>query len=118
MDFDSTKQPIKEYRECAATLQNWSKSVLNTFDYPYTNGFTEGRNNKVEFLKRTAYGYRKFDRFKKEYCICLAVKILLEIRLHKICNRHKKFHYSILTPTVDKEPQKIYRIVCYSVAHL
>lgn len=56
---------LKDYKDCAATLQHWSKAILNTFDYPYTNGFTEGCNNKIKVLKRNAYGYRNFERFRK-----------------------------------------------------
>ena len=56
---------LKDYQDCATTLQNWSKSIFNTFDYPYTNGFTEGCNNKIKVLKRNAYGYHNFDRFRK-----------------------------------------------------
>ena len=56
---------LSDYRECASTFMNWGKSILNTFDYPYTNGFTEGCNNKIKVLKRNAYGYRNFDRFRK-----------------------------------------------------
>lgn len=56
---------LKDYQDCATTLQNWSKSIFNTFDYPYTNGFTEGCNNKIKVLKRNAYGYRNFYRFRK-----------------------------------------------------
>ena len=56
---------LKDYKDCAATLQHWSISILNTFDYPYTNGFTEGCNNKIKVLKRNAYGYRNFERFRK-----------------------------------------------------
>ena len=56
---------LKDYRDCASTFVNWSKPIFNTFDYPYTNGFTEGCNNKIKVLKRNAYGYRNFDRFRK-----------------------------------------------------
>ena len=56
---------LKDYQDCATTLQNWSKSIFNTFDFPYTNGFTEGCNNKIKVLKRNAYGYRNFNRFRK-----------------------------------------------------
>ena len=52
----------KYYR---VTIMNWGKSILNTFDYPYTNGFTEGCNNKIKVLKRNTYGYRNFERFRK-----------------------------------------------------
>ena len=56
---------LSDYRECASTFMNWGKSILNTFDYPYTNGFTEGCNNKIKVLKRNTYGYRNFERFRK-----------------------------------------------------
>ena len=56
---------LSDYRECASTFMNWGKSILNTFDYPYTNGFTEGCNNKIKVLKRNAYDYRNFERFRK-----------------------------------------------------
>lgn len=52
----------KYYR---VTIMNWGKSILNTFDYPYANGFTEGCNNKIKVLKRNTYGYRNFERFRK-----------------------------------------------------
>mgnify|MGYP002517936246 CR=1 FL=1 len=41
------------------------RQVKLAFDYPYTNGFTEGCNNKIKVLKRNAYGYRNFNRFRK-----------------------------------------------------
>ena len=56
---------LNDYQDCATTIQNWSKSIFNTFDFPYTNGFTEGCNNKIKVLKRNAYGYRNFNRFRK-----------------------------------------------------
>lgn len=56
---------LKEYKDCAFTLQRWSVPILNTFDHTYTNGFTEGCNNKIKVLKRNAYGYRNFERFRK-----------------------------------------------------
>ena len=55
---------IPEYTDCAATLTNWSVGILNSFDVPYSNGFTEGCNNKIKVLKRNAYGYRNFKRFR------------------------------------------------------
>lgn len=53
------------YHDCANTLLNWQKGILNSFEVPYTNGFTEGCNNKIKVLKRNAYGYRNFERFRK-----------------------------------------------------
>ncbi len=31
-------------------MHNWSEYILNAFDVPYSNGFTEGCNNKTNFL--------------------------------------------------------------------
>jgi transposase len=55
---------IPSFVTCAKTFSNWSESILNSFDYPYTNAFTEGCNNKIKVLKRNAYGYRNFRRFR------------------------------------------------------
>lgn len=55
---------IQRFTECSNTFINWSEGILNSFTCPYTNGFTEGCNNKIKVLKRTAYGYRNFKRFR------------------------------------------------------
>jgi transposase len=55
---------IDRYLTCANTMTHWSCGILNSFDCTYTNGFTEGCNNKIKVLKRNAYGYRNFDRFR------------------------------------------------------
>lgn len=55
---------IKRFIKCAKTMVNWSDGILNSFDCKYTNGFTEGCNNKIKVLKRNAYGYRNFRRFR------------------------------------------------------
>lgn len=56
---------IPEYTACSNTLINWQTGILNSFDVPYSNGFTEGCNNKIKVIKRNAYGYRNFERFRK-----------------------------------------------------
>ncbi len=55
---------IPQFVQCANTYLRWSTGILNTFDVPFTNGFTEGCNNKIKVLKRNAYGYRNFKRFR------------------------------------------------------
>lgn len=56
---------LREYHNCANTLLNWQRGILNSFEVSYTNGFTEGCNNKIKVLKRNAYGYRNFELFRK-----------------------------------------------------
>ncbi|WP_338125901.1 transposase [Eubacterium ventriosum] len=46
---------LEEFNATLTMLSNWVKYILNTFDYPYSNGFTEGTNNKIKIIKRNAY---------------------------------------------------------------
>ena len=55
---------IKSFEKCAVTMRNWFSGIVNSFDTNITNGFTEGCNNKIKVLKRNAYGYRNFKRFR------------------------------------------------------
>lgn len=55
---------IPQFEKCANTIRNWLTGILNSFDTNITNGFTEGCNNKIKVLKRNAYGYRNFKRFR------------------------------------------------------
>ncbi|MEG1393360.1 MAG: transposase [Christensenellaceae bacterium] len=56
---------IPEFAPCLTMLKNWSHHILNAFDCPYSNGFTEGINNTIKVIKRVAYGYRNFDNFRR-----------------------------------------------------
>lgn len=56
---------IDAFKKCASTMFSWLTGILNSFNTPYTNGFTEGCNNKIKVLKRNAFGYRNFTRFRK-----------------------------------------------------
>lgn len=55
---------IPEFAACLSVLKNWEPYILNAFDCPYSNGFTEGCNNKIKVLKRIAFGYRNFHNFR------------------------------------------------------
>lgn len=55
---------LDEFKPCLTMLFNWEKFILNAFECPYTNGFTEGTNNKIKVIKRNAYGYRNFNNFR------------------------------------------------------
>lgn len=55
---------ISRFESCAKTMSNWYSGIINALDTGHTNGFTEGCNNKIKVLKRNAYGYRNFDRFR------------------------------------------------------
>ena len=55
---------LDRFIKCAGTMRKWIDSITNAFDCSYTNGFTEGSNNKIKVLKRNAYGFRNFRRFR------------------------------------------------------
>ena len=55
---------IERFKKCAQTMINWMTGILNSFSTPVTNGFTEGCNNKFKVLKRIAFGYQNFHRFR------------------------------------------------------
>lgn len=62
---------LKEFHACLTMLGNWSKYILNAFDCPYTNGFTEGTNNAIKVIKRNAFGYRNFENFRNRIFLSL-----------------------------------------------
>jgi transposase len=64
------KSGIPEFEKCAKTYRNWSEGILNAFKYGYTNGLTEGYNNKIKVLKRNSYGVRNFTRFRTRILHC------------------------------------------------
>ena len=58
---------LKEFQSCLTMLAN----ILNAFDCPYTNGYTEGTNNKIKVIKRNAFGYRNFSNFRNRIFLSL-----------------------------------------------
>jgi len=57
---------IVEFKKCTKTFHNWSKEILNAFKYGYTNGPTEGFNNKIKVIKRVSYGILNFNRLRNK----------------------------------------------------
>ncbi|MGC6769726.1 transposase [Enterococcus sp. LJL51] len=45
-------------------LKNQGQIITNAFRYFFSNGVTEGLNNKMKVIKRVAYGYRNFYHFR------------------------------------------------------
>lgn len=52
------------------TLTEFKDEIYNTFNNNYHNGFIEGNNNFIKVLKRIAFGFRSFRRFKARIMIC------------------------------------------------
>lgn len=63
---------LPEFSACTKAVHNWSDEILASFDCHYTNGFTEGCNNKTKVLKRVCFGVRNFARFRNRILHCAA----------------------------------------------
>ena len=55
---------IPQLKECAKTYHHWYIEIKNSLEVPYSNGATEGFNNKIKVLKRVSFGMRSFKNFK------------------------------------------------------
>lgn len=56
---------IPEFIEVSKTINNWLEYIVNSFiDKRYSNGYTEGLNNKIKVIKRNAFGYKNFYFFR------------------------------------------------------
>lgn len=61
---------LPEFQDCTKACHNWFQEILNSMDVPWTNGFTEGCNNKTKVLKRNCFGVRNFRRFRNRILHC------------------------------------------------
>lgn len=61
---------LPEFEACTKACHNWFQEILNALDAPWTNGFTEGCNNKIKVLKRVSFGVRNFKNFRKRILHC------------------------------------------------
>ena len=52
------------------TIKSYVTYIKNTFNTKYHNGYIEGNNNFIKALKRIAFGFRSFTRFKARIMIC------------------------------------------------
>ena len=56
---------IPEFIEAAGTISRWKEYIINSFlDERYSNGYTEGVNNKIKVMKRVAFDYKNFTLFR------------------------------------------------------
>jgi len=55
---------IRMLVQFAATLEEHQEGVLNYYHYPISTGPLEGTNNKIQLMKRQAYGFRDQAFFK------------------------------------------------------
>lgn len=62
--IDRTKELYKMSRFCKSMLKHFN-NIINFVESKVTNGLVEGMNNKIQFIKRAARGYRFKEDFKR-----------------------------------------------------
>ena len=62
-EAESTGQ--KAFVKLATMYRNFRGSILNRLSFSYSNGVTEGFNNKIKVLKRISYGLKNFEEYRK-----------------------------------------------------
>ena len=69
--LNNTNDKISSYMKTSIkSLKEYLPYIKNTLSNPYHNGFVEGNNNFIKVLKRIAFGFRSFRRFKARIMIC------------------------------------------------
>lgn len=67
---------LQEFEDASKTIENWLPYIVNSFiDKKFSNGYTEGLNNKIKVIKRVAFGYKNFDFFRLRLMYILNGKI-------------------------------------------
>ena len=62
--YEAELTGLKEFKACITAYRNWLDPICESVIVKYSNAFTEGCNNKIKVLKRNAYGYKRFHRFR------------------------------------------------------
>jgi transposase len=63
----SVQEPLQRV---AGTLSRWFEPIVRYIRHRYTNGMTEGFNNKIKLIQRMAYGLRNEHNRRKRILAC------------------------------------------------
>lgn len=67
-----------ELKAFGQSLKRWRPYILNYFNHPITNAYTEGIHNKIKMLKRVSFGFRNVDHYIAKIMLgCLPLTWLL-----------------------------------------
>ena len=69
--INNINNSISDYMKTSIkTLIEFKDNIYNTFNNNYHNSYIERNNNFIKVLKRIAFGFRSFRRFKARIMIC------------------------------------------------
>jgi len=66
---------IPAFQKVTKTFNRWKQEILQSFMYPFNNGYIEGVNNTTKIIKRMSYGIKSFERLRKKILLRQAIKI-------------------------------------------
>jgi transposase len=61
----ASESALEPLQEVAGTLSRWFEPIVRYIRHRYTNGMTEGFNNKIKLIQRCAFGLRNEHNRKK-----------------------------------------------------
>lgn len=61
---DIPKSLPENFRHKFKVFNRYKTGIINAFSTPFSNGITEGLNNKIKVIKRVAFGYKSFYTFR------------------------------------------------------
>jgi len=66
---------IPSFQKVTKTFTRWKQEILQSFMYPFNNGYIEGVNNTTKVIKRMSYGIKSFERLRKKILLRQVIKI-------------------------------------------
>lgn len=58
-----------EFKKAILYLNKHKRAIINSLDFPYSNGKLEGKNNLIKVIKRIAFGFRTFRHLRMRVLI-------------------------------------------------
>lgn len=71
---DNLKKVHTLFQTVFKTCLRDKEKIVNTLQLPYSNAKLEATNNLIKLIKRNAFGFRNFYKFKKRIFIALNIK--------------------------------------------
>ncbi|WP_408605049.1 ISL3 family transposase [Streptococcus pneumoniae] len=71
---DNLKQVHPIFQTVFKTFLKDKEKIINALQLHYSNAKLEATNNLIKLIKRNAFGFRKFENFKKRIFIALNIK--------------------------------------------
>nr|WP_053217197.1 transposase [Virgibacillus senegalensis] len=65
---------IEAFRRVRKTFMRWKQEILQSFMYPFHNGYIKGINHTIKVLKRDSFGIKDVERLKHKILWQQAVK--------------------------------------------